>query len=329
MTSDAARRAQAKGSQAGLLTDLLHRGRPGHVEVVAAARSTEGRLVDFRRGNFVRAGRRQEFLEAVRSLRGERLELFFTPATLARPTVGNEAVTSMAVAWVDLDDPTRLADLSGFPHRPHAVVASGSGGVHAYWLLAEPLPAAHGESLNRRLAAAIGGDIVSANRGRILRVPGSINFKPTVSGGKAKVARLVAYEPSMPRHRARVLAAGLSDPKAPRRTRRSLPRPAAGRGEPWRAMEAADYYRLLTGHEPGRDGTVRCPNALHEDRHPSAHLYPGPDRGWFCFACGAGGGAVDMVAALRGWPTGAALRGERFAACAEELRRLIGAVAPA
>ena len=106
---------------------------------------------------------------------------------------------------------------------------------------------------------------------------------------------------------------------------------ASAKTEPWRGLEAPDYYRLLTGLEPGRDGTVRCPNLLHEDRRPSARLYAGPDRGWFCFACGAGGGAVDMVAALWGWPTGTALRGGRFAACAQELRRLLaptGAEAP-
>jgi hypothetical protein len=197
--------------------------------------------------------------------------------------------------------------------------------VHAYWLLDGPLPAERGESLNRRLAAALGGDIVSANRGRILRVPGSINHKPTVSGGRPRRCRLILFEPSRPRHRASVLARGLTDPKEPRPARAPSAGPAGPTRRSWEDLEAADYYRLLTGQEPGRDGTVRCPNALHEDRHPSAHLYPGPGRGWYCFACGAGGGPVDMVAALRGWPTGATLRGERFAACARELRRLMGA----
>jgi hypothetical protein len=40
-------------------------------------------------------------------------------------------------------------------------------------------------------------------------------------------------------------------------------------------------------------------------------------------------GAIDMVAALRGWPTGSALRGERFVDCASELDRLIGCSGPA
>lgn len=311
-------------SQAALLTDLLHRGRSGFVELVAATRSPEGRLVDFHRGTFVTAGRSEEFVTGLRALRGQRVELFFTPATLSRPRSGNDAVTSIAVAWVDIDDPARLTDLRRFPHRPHAVVASGSGGAHAYWLLGEALPAGRAESLNRRLAAALGGDAASANRGRILRVPGSLNFKSTTSGEGPRPCRLVVYEPAQPRHDAAVLAKGLADPKEPRPRPRGIvvaPPPDAA---PWRSLEAADYYRLLTGRRPGRGGMVRCPNALHEDRHPSAHLYPGPGRGWFCFACGAGGGAVDMVAALRGWPTGAALRGGRFVSCADELHRLLG-----
>lgn len=315
----------SSSSQAALLTDLLHRGRPGFVELVAATRSPEGRLVDFHRGNFVVAGQSEEFVAGLRALRGERVELFFTPATLSRPFSGNDAVTSIAVAWVDIDDPARLADLRRFPHRPHAVVASGSGGVHAYWLLGEALPAGRGESLNRRLAAALGGDPASANRGRILRVPGSLNFKPTLSREGPRPCRLVVYEPARHSHDPAVLAKGLADPKEPRPRPRGVVVASPDEAAPWRALESAEYYRLLTGREPGRDGMVHCPSALHEDRHPSAHLYPGPGRGWFCFSCAAGGGAVDMVAALRGWPTGAALRGGRFAACADELRRLLGA----
>lgn len=316
------RRRPAPFVQAGLLTDLLHRGRAGFVELIAATRAPGGSLVDFDRGHFVRAGRRGAFLEVLASMRGERVELFFTPATFARPIAGNEGVAGLAVAWVDIDDPARLAELGRFPHRPHAVVASGSGGAHAYWLLSEEVPAAHGESLNRRLAAALGGDPVSANRGRILRVPGSLNHKTSGPGRPPRVCTLTTYEPSRPRHRPAELADGLADPRAPR------PAPVtADSARPWQRLEAVDYYRALTGTEPRRGGAVRCPSISHEDRHPSARLYPGPGRGWYCFACGAGGGAVDMVAALRGLPTGSALRGAEFRACLEELNDRLGPTA--
>jgi len=319
-------RPQPLAVQAGLLSDLLHHGRPGLVEVVAATRSPDDELEDFRRGRFVRAGRRAAFLRVLASLRGERVELFFTPATFVRPVAGNGAVSGLAVAWVDIDDPARLDDMARFRHHPHAVVASGSGGAHAYWLLAEEVSASCGESLNRRLAAALGGDPVSANRGRILRVPGSSNHKGTGAGRAPRLCRLTAYEPSLPRHVPAELGAGLADPHARRAVRAAT---TADPARPWRELEAVDYYRSLTGIAPRRDGTIRCPSLLHEDRHPSAHLFTGPGRGWFCFSCGAGGGAIDMVAALRGWPTGSALRGERFLACLEELGRRLGpAVSP-
>jgi hypothetical protein len=89
-------------------------------------------------------------------------------------------------------------------------------------------------------------------------------------------------------------------------------------------MEAADYYRLIMGMEPRRDGKVHCPNVAHEDRHPSAQLYGGAGRGWYCFACQAGGSAVDLIAATKGYPTGTALCGRQFEECISELRRIFG-----
>ena len=54
--------------------------------------------------------------------------------------------------WVDVDRPDRLDALWAFlAERPcQLLIASGgSGGVHAYWRLAEPLPARHGPARRR------------------------------------------------------------------------------------------------------------------------------------------------------------------------------------
>ena len=320
-------------AHAALLTELLHSGRPGFVEVAGAPRLPNGRLGVFRRNdleNFVRAGRRQEFLERVRALRAEeRREIYFTPATLRVPVPGNDSVDRVALAWVDIDDPRRLTTLRRFPHRPHAVIASGSGGAHVYWLLADELSGERCEALNRTLAAALGADPVSANRGRFLRVPGTLNHKLACKGLPPTWCRVVMCDLAKAPYHPGALAGGLRDPKVPRRAG-AAPRPRPGTGEePWRGMEAAEYYRAIVGLEPGRDGKVRCPNSAHTDQHPSAHLYRGAGRGWYCFACGAGGGAVDLVAALRGYPTGPALRREQFKECVAELRRIFGVEAPA
>lgn len=313
---------------AALLTELIHTGRPGFVELTWAPRLPAGRLGSFRRHdleNYVRPGRRDEFLERVRALRGGvRRELFLTPPTLRVPVPGNDSVERSAVAWVDIDDPRRLGALRRFAHHPHAVVASGSGGAHAYWLLAEELSAGRCEALNRMLAAALGADPVSTNRGRLMRLPGSLNHKPTAKGRGAAWCRVVMCDLAKAPYRPGELAAGLRDPKAPRPAQRTR-RPVSAAGEePWREMEARDYYRAIVGVEPGRDGKVRCPSATHTDEHPSAHLYAGAGRGWYCFSCGAGGGAVDLVAALHGHPTGSALGSEAFKECVAELRRIFG-----
>jgi RepB DNA-primase N-terminal domain len=332
--ADGHRRSGRLGAfeHAALLSALLHEGCPGLVELVGARRFADGRLGRFERSsgrNFLAAGDRAALAERLAELAaGHRREVFFTPATLRIARAGNSSVASSAVAWVDIDDPLRLQTLRAFPHRPHAVVASGSGGAHAYWRLAEPLAGEACEELNRRLAGALGADLASTNRGRIMRVPGTLNYKHAGAGEPGVWCRVVACDLARPGYRAAQLGAGLPDPR-PTTAPRPARAPPPGRGEePWRRMEPADYYRAITGTEPGRDGKVRCPNPAHEDRHPSAHLYAGPGAGWYCFACGAGGGAVDLVAALRGAPTGRALRGEQFAECVAELRRIFGVPEP-
>jgi P4 family phage/plasmid primase-like protien len=63
---------------------------------------------------------------------------------------------------------------------PSIVVASG-GGVHAYWLLEEPLALEAGheapEKLLRELATLVGGDPAVCEVARLMRLPGSTNSK--------------------------------------------------------------------------------------------------------------------------------------------------------
>jgi hypothetical protein len=70
--------------------------------------------------------------------------------------------------------------LKTFPLPPHFVVHSG-GGLHCYWRLREPfvLPseAEAAKGLLRRIAAFFDGDSASAECARVLRVPGTFNFK--------------------------------------------------------------------------------------------------------------------------------------------------------
>ncbi len=65
--------------------------------------------------------------------------------------------------------------------EPTIIIHSG-GGVHCYWVLTEPLQVQdHGietlEGINKSLSLALGGDPGTQDISRLLRVPGTYNFK--------------------------------------------------------------------------------------------------------------------------------------------------------
>ena len=79
-----------------------------------------------------------------------------------RPRGNKHAVAATRFLWIDVDRPDRLGALWSFlAERPcHLLIQSGgSGGVHAYWKLAAPLPAtclAHGPEASRSNAPTRG-----------------------------------------------------------------------------------------------------------------------------------------------------------------------------
>jgi hypothetical protein len=93
---------------------------------------------------------------------------------------GLNGCVALPALFVDRDDPDR-APIDAFPLPPSFVVQSGKG-WHAYWLLTEPISlagdgASRAKGYLRALASAVGGDLKSAEPARILRVPGTKNFK--------------------------------------------------------------------------------------------------------------------------------------------------------
>lgn len=83
-----------------------------------------------------------------------------------------------------VDEKTRESELwhrlSAFPLAPTATVDTG-GGWHLYWALVDPIDlrhnAAEAKDLLRRLATVLGADLSAAEPARILRIPGTQNFK--------------------------------------------------------------------------------------------------------------------------------------------------------
>jgi hypothetical protein len=219
------------------------------------------------------------------------------------------------VLWVDCDDPDAVDALGDFEPRPSIIVRSGTAAnAHAYWPLLRPVDVDELAAANRRLAYALGADPKSAEPARILRPPGTQNFKHDppcpVSVDRFKPAR---------RYPLIAVVGHLDDPPdpAPRPPQRHPSSPRRGR-DPLLTIAPAVYVEALTGLRVGRDRKVSCP--FHHDGTPSLHVYPEPERGWSCFGCGRGGSIFDLAAEL----DGLTLRGHDFVVLRQRLQQRFG-----
>jgi len=207
---------------------------------------------------------------------------------------GKSAISGSRVLCIECDDPTASERIAGFAHPPSMEVASGTTGhLHLYWCLQQRVAARQVESANRRLAHDLGGDPASVDIARILRPPGTFNYKhdpPTA-------VVLLAYREGA-RYTLAQLTVGLPKDSRPGRRERAIAPPGrAQRTELDRqllAIPPADYVRVLAGRSPNRAGKVLCP--FHDDTVPSLQLYP--DGSFYCFGCGKGGTIIDFAAHL-------------------------------
>ena len=246
---------------------------------------------------------------------GRRTDVYVGCAPRTRRHGGRDAVVCAHTLWVDCDGDAAVDALRTFDPAPSIVIASGSGSnCHAYWPLTTPLARDELERGNRRLAHALGADPASADPARILRVPGTHNFKhdpPTnVEAMRLDVERRLAP--------ASVVGHLVDAPTASASPRPSTPT-ASDVDDPLLSIPPEVYVRRLLGVEVPRHRKVICP--FHTDRHASLHVYETAERGWYCYgACRRGGTIYDLAAPLYGYTD----RGEDFLRLRTELRRLFG-----
>jgi hypothetical protein len=228
---------------------------------------------------------------------------------------GRSAIGGSHLLYVECDHEHIERSLAGFPHLPTMEVASGTGRhVHLYWSLRARATNLEAEDANRRLALRLGCDRASVDAARLLRPPGTINYKHD----EPSPVRLIAYR-AQARYTLGQLIAGLPKPisvgaRENRPARHGRPRTALD-GQ-LRTIPTADYVRVLAGREPNGVGKVLCP--FHNDRDPSLQVYDGGS--FYCFGCRRGGTIYDFAAHLwfSGEPT-SALRGRRFIEVRERL----------
>jgi len=320
------KRRLSPDAQVRLWGQALHTGAEGLVEVAAGRRRADGSLAMRSRSaadHFPSAGDLEALARLTRRHRELGDEVFCTPLTRRRPRSGKAGeVLPGRVVWVDIDESVRLERLRSFPHRPHLVVYSGSGGAHAYWRLAERLPPEALEQANRKLAHRLGADLAVTDRARIMRVPGSFNRK---AGRPCRLAFCDLARPPIPVTR---LVAGLTDPDpapAP---------PTAAERRRHAAMIATDeaaripppvYFRALAGVDvPERGGHVPCPLGEHHDQFASCMVYRDAAEGWWCYGCSRGGTIYDLASLLEGGPWGRDLRGQAFSELKRRVQRQLG-----
>jgi hypothetical protein len=318
---------------------LLHADSDGLVELAAGTRRDgELRLTTRRKPDHYLPGGasgQPDWLKGLLTLAARHAnagkEVFVAPAIRKAPSGDKDAVTCSQWLWVDIDQAGQLPKLWAFlAQRPcHLLIQTGgSGGVHAYWKLTEPLaatrPAKSGEVVepieraHLRLIYHLGteqdgkpnvADPAVKDRSRVLRLAGTVNYKTR------QYARILEADFHLPGYPLAELIGDLPDPTAlGAATRPRHPRDPVASRDPYKQISPAEYFQKLAGIDVPRGGLVRCPAPWHEDRHPSCSVGTTASQGWCCHAgsCGARGAIYDLASVLLGGPYGKDLRGEEF-----------------
>lgn len=197
-----------------------------------------------------------------------------------------------SVVWCEADTEAATARVMSFAPAAPLLVRSSPGKVHAYWFLRQPIPLEYIERANKRLAYHLGCDPRATNAGRILRVAGTINHKPT--GGRVAITRCEMYDNVT----AAALVGHLSDPAPPQPIVVRNPRPPLppdADTDRLREVPAREYIAAISGIEVYRD-KAWCPFCTEKEDAPS--LSTGGPRGelYLCFGCEAAGDVFRYAA---------------------------------
>ena len=266
---------------------MLHEHSGGLVELAAGSRC-DGRLhITTRRraDHFLPGGGagQEGWLEAALELaerhdaRGE--EVFVAPAARSAPRGEKQAVSETRFLWVDVDRPGQLPALWAFlAERPcHLLIESGgSGGCHAYWRLAEPLPATHVvaatgelvepiERANLRIIHRLGvgedgrpsvADPACAERSRVMRLAGTINGK---TGAHARIIEADFALAPLPDRAARRRPSRSGEPpsRLGRSTRAQRQIRTSGSARPSTSRSSPGSSSRATGSCPARRPSTR------------------------------------------------------------------------
>jgi hypothetical protein len=140
--------------------------------------------------------------EITRFAKRDRSNVYFGVCPREKPGDSqDDQIRTVRCLWCDIDDVTvdeafARWDKADVP-APSILVTSG-GGIHGYWLLDHDVRSSRGRKLISDLLPyfyrSFGGDHVQ-NLSRILRPPGTLNFKDARNGRRPRPCTLLACEP--------------------------------------------------------------------------------------------------------------------------------------
>lgn len=219
---------------------------------------------------------------------GQHMDVYFGVAPRVRESGTKADVEVVHALWVDIDTKKSVVELLMSGLDPSAVVKTGSEGhLHAYWALSKPLDVAEAERLNKALAARLGGDPACTDASRIMRMPGTYNFKHD----RPVRAELISCEGV--RHEVSDLKVALAEQLES--ADEAKPKIKA-RGEANASGPVAVVLGKLDAVQAtGQGWKALCP--AHDDNRPSLNVTEGDD-GRCLIHCFAGCEADEILRAL-------------------------------
>ena len=259
---------------------------------------------------------RRRLRAPARATGGPREEAFVGVAPRVRARGDKHAVAHTRFLWVDVDRPGRLPALWALlAERPcHLLIESGgSGGVHAYWKLAEPLPATRARPGDGRRGRAdragapaahprASASTSTASPTSPTRVQGALARDAPGRHGQLQDRRVRADRrgrPALPAYPLEELVGDLPDPRRRRPRRRGAARRTAARTRTSGSRRPSTSPRLA-GITVPRRGLVSLPGAgPRGPRTRPAASAPTPAQGWCCHAGTLRGARRDLRPRLR------------------------------
>lgn len=120
-----------------------------------------------------------ELLDRAHNVKGH--DVYFGVSTRFGTQGKKKDCYRVQTCWLDVDKKT--FEQCHFDEPPDFVVRSSSSGFHAYWVLTRPILIRDVqryediEAINRGWAEKFGADVNCVDISRILRVPGTLNYK--------------------------------------------------------------------------------------------------------------------------------------------------------